>query len=111
MKTKTTKKEIIKNYKNVISVGYCSAWYLLKGQEARYYTKGVYGWNADIYQVNYNTVIVTGYRPFGEYSAVGVVDKYNEKAKNIYNSDLAYDKKIVKINKLLDNFINEVLGK
>lgn len=30
-----------------------------------YYTCGVYGWNADVYVLDYNTVIVSGYRPFG----------------------------------------------
>ena len=52
-------------YRNVIKVGYCDMQDALKLREPNFYTTGVYGWNADVYVIDHDTVIVTGYRPFG----------------------------------------------
>lgn len=65
MKTRITKKAIMSTYSNVIKVGYCDLQDALKGREPNFYTAGVYGWNADVYVIDCDTVIVTGYRPFG----------------------------------------------
>ena len=65
MKTQITKKAIMSKYRNVIKVGYCDLQDALKWREPNFYTAGVYGWNADVYVLGYDTVIVTGYRPFG----------------------------------------------
>ena len=65
MKTQTTKKAIMSAFRNVIKVGYCDMQDALKWREPNFYTAGVYGWNADVYVIDCNTVIVTGYRPFG----------------------------------------------
>ena len=113
MKIKVTKKEIMNSYDNIICVGYCGLAYLLRGViEPRFYTCGVYGWNSDIYQVDYNTVICTGCRPFGNIYASysGICNKYNEKARKIWNNyDLEYETRRKKVNKLLEKFINECL--
>ena len=83
MKTKTTKKQMIKNYRNIIRLGYCEIAYLLKYEEPRYYKSSVNGWDCDIYQINYNTIIVTGYRTFGNINLLGedINDEYNNKAR------------------------------
>ena len=47
-------------------VGYCDLQEELSILESNAYTCGVYGWNADLYELSYNFVIVTGYRPFGK---------------------------------------------
>ena len=65
MKTQITKKAIMNAYRNVIKVGYCDMQDALKWREPNFYTAGVYGWNADVYVIDCDTVIVTGYRPFG----------------------------------------------
>lgn len=65
MKTKITKKAIMSAYFNVIKVGYCDMQDALKWREPDFYTVGVYGWNADVYVIDCDTVVVTGYRPFG----------------------------------------------
>lgn len=65
MKTNITKKAIMSAYRNVIKVGYCDLQDALKWREPNFYTAGVYGWNADVYVLDHDTVIVTGYRPFG----------------------------------------------
>lgn len=111
MKIKVKEKEIKNGYNNIISVGYCDLSHLLSSKDADFYTCGVYGWNADIYKINYNTVIVTGYRPFGNIHASykGITKKYNEKARKIYNSDRSYESKKKSISKLLEKFIKECL--
>ena len=111
MKFKTTQKEIKNGYYNIISIPYCDAQFLLKGNDPIAYTAGVYGWNANIHHINYNTCIVTGYRPFGESCNRDILRKYEQKARKIYESDniKKYDTKINKINKLLNEFINVLI--
>jgi hypothetical protein len=93
MKTKITKKAIMNAYRNVIKVGYCDMQDALKWCEPNFYTAGVYGWNSDVYVIDYDTVIVTGYRPFGNVElSREVIDTLNKCAKSItryLNYDLA----------------------
>lgn len=105
MKTKITEKRIKEMYKNIIIGSYCELQYLLSYKNPNYYTSGVYGWNADIYIINYDTVIVTGYRPFGNIRNHDINKKYNEKAKNI----LRTTNHEIFINELLESYINELL--
>ena len=84
MKTKITKKAIMNAYRNVIKVGYCDMQDALKWREPNFYTAGVYGWNADVYVIDCYTVIVTGYRPFGNMELPRkVIDTLNKCAKSI----------------------------
>lgn len=83
MKKQTTKKAIMSAYRNVIKVGYCDLQDALKWREPNFYTVGVYGWNADVYVIDYDTVIVTGYRPFGNIELPrNVIDALNKGAKS-----------------------------
>lgn len=68
MKYKTTRRAITEGYGKIIEVGYCAMQNLLRFRNPVAYTCGVYGWNADIYEITPNICIVTGYRPFGNYS-------------------------------------------
>ena len=109
MKFKTTRKEINQNYKNVICVGYCQAQDLLRGKNPIAYNAGVYGWNADIYDVN-GVAIVTGYQPFGNIRPdYDTIKKYEDEARRICcNSWINYQKMIDQVDKLLNQFIEEV---
>lgn len=102
MKTKITKKAIMSAYRNVIKVGYCDMQDALKWSEPNFYTAGVNGWNSDVYVIDYDTVIVTGYRPFGNVELPReVIDTLNkcavsvthyleyDTAKNYLNNNLA----------------------
>lgn len=93
MKTQITKRSIMSAYRNVIKVGYCDMQDALKWREPNFYTAGVYGWNSDVYVLDYDTVIVTGYRPFGNVELPReVIDMLNKCAKSItryLNYDLA----------------------
>ena len=80
-------------YRNVIKVGYCDMQDALKWREPNFYTAGVCGWNSDVYVIDYDTVIVTGYRPFGNVELPReVIDTLNKCAESItryLNYDLA----------------------
>ena len=82
MKPRVTQKLVKESYANVISVGYCGLQHLLRYENPRAYTAGVYGWNADVYEFG-GTAIVTGYRPFGDTVPRELIEKYEKKAKAI----------------------------
>ena len=111
-KIKTTAKAIRKTYPNIITIGYCDLQYLLGYFSPAYYTCGVYGWNCDVYIIDENTVIATGYRPInGKYHNYEIVKKYNDKAKaEIYgNWDFDYSTQKNIASKLLNDFVNEII--
>ncbi len=112
MKFRTTQKQIKENYSAIISIGYCDAWYLLYFENAIACTSGVYGWNADIYDVN-SVAIVTGYRPFGNIHVdYDIIREYNNKAKEIISDNaIVYEKKKELVNDLLLEFRNLALIK
>ena len=106
MKTQTTKKAIMSAYYNVIKVGYCELQDALKLREPNFYTAGVYGWNADVYVIDCDTVIVTGYRPFGNVElSRNVIDTLNACAESITHY---FDYNGAKIS--LDNNLEELAG-
>lgn len=110
MERKLTMKEVKKYYNNIVSIGYCGACYLLKCIDREGWTCGVYGWNADVYEVNHNTCIVTGYRPFGDIYNHELTTEYNEKARKVWNdSRRKYESKVIKVKELLDEYISKIL--
>ena len=112
-KVKTTAKSIRNAYPNIITIGYCDLQYLLGYFSPAYYTCGVYGWNCDVYIIDSETVIATGYRPVnGNYINYELVKKYNDKAKaeiygdNIWKIDYQEQKR--RADKLLADFVKEI---
>lgn len=85
MKYETTKKAIMAYYPNVIKVGYCALQTLLKFRSPDAYTASkTYGWRADVYEITPDTVIVTGYAPFGNIVPdYEIIKEYEEKAKEL----------------------------
>ena len=118
MKYATTKKAILSNYPNVIKVGYCSLQTLLKFHSPRSYTASkTYGWRADVYEITPDTVIVTGYAPFGNIVPdYEIIKKYEEKAQvestlawnRRESSSQAYSNEVKAMDALLHEFIQEV---
>ena len=109
MKKKTTQKEIKRLFKNVIRVGYCEVDALLKFEGVQWYNYGTNGWNCDITMIDLDTVIVSGYRPFGNIKPdYDVVRKYNDKAKEILKSNSNSEIAREKISKLVKKFVEEV---
>lgn len=107
MTIQTTRKELVRNYgNNGLAVGYCDAYYLLKYEDKRAFTAGVYGWNFDAYDID-GVLICTGYR-----GMIGkqprFLAKYEKKARAIVeNWDLSFDKKQKKVGKLLRAWIKK----
>lgn len=86
MKFKTSQREIMSSYQDVIEVTYCGLQHLLRSIDPVAYTSGTYGWNADVYDID-GTAIVTGNRPFGNIvPPYELVREYDEKAREIYNN-------------------------
>lgn len=108
MKKQVSQKFIRENYKNIIGVGYCELWALLRCKEPKYYTSGVYGWNADIYQVDNETVIVTGYRPFGNIKGYRLGVEVNQEATKVIRVNHDWNKIEEKLDKLIEKFVKEV---
>lgn len=108
MKMKITKKAIIGAYRNVIKVGYCDLQDALKCREPNFYTVGVYGWNSDVYVIDNDTVIVTGYRPFGNMELPWeVIETLNKCAKSITRY-LNYDLARIYLNNNLDELVSGI---
>ena len=118
MKYATTKKVILSNYPNVIKVGYCSLQTLLKFHSPSAYTASkTYGWRADVYEITPDTVIVTGYAPFGNIVPdYETIKKYEKKAQvesalawnRCESSSQAYSNEANAMDTLLHEFIQEV---
>lgn len=93
-------------YENVIRVSYCDLQDALKWHEPNFYTAGVYGWNADVYVIDYDTVIVTGYRPFGNIELPReVINTLNKCAESV-TRNLTYDMARIYLNNNLDELAN-----
>lgn len=114
MKVKVTRKEIKENYKNIINVSYCNLQYLLNiaNITPAYYCTRAEGWACDIYIINNNTVVVTGYAPFGNIKpSFDLCEKYEKKAQKLLYSNKY--KKYTTVQKhgrsLLIDFINQIV--
>ena len=98
----------MKAYCNVIEVGYCDMQDALKWREPNFYTAGVYGWNADVYVIDHDTVIVTGYRPFGNMKLPrDVVETLNKCAESITRY-FDYDMAKIALSNNLDELVSGI---
>lgn len=86
LKSKVTKKELKSNYTYIFSTTQ-NLYYLLMNNNAKFYYANVYGWRFDVYQIDLDTIITTGY----EYL------KENKKQKEINNILYKYNKLAYKI--------------
>ena len=110
MKFRTTQKAIKANYKDIVSIGYCNAYYLLKYESPIAYTANQYGWASDIYDID-GVAISTGYSPFGNIkSNYELVKEFDDEAKIIvYDYDMFYEAKRKAVRKILNKFIKTAL--
>ena len=113
MKFKTTKEAVKEGYRNIVEIGYCGLQHLLYYKNPVAYTCGVYGWNADIYEIGRGSAICTGYRPFGDIRVdYELVKEYDNKARDLIALSKEFDFAELKemLDKLLNEFIEKVLG-
>ena len=114
LKAKVTNQELRNGY-FVISISYCGAQNILTFQGARYYNYGVYGWNYDAYELDYNLAICTGYRPIKSIpeklnkAAVEIIKKYDKKAGSLHSWDYKkYDNYRRAIERLYNKMVAEL---
>ena len=105
MKLQTTNKQIKANFYKIIEIGYCDAQYLLAYKKPFAYTCGVYGWNADFYEIG-NTCISTGYRPIGERVDYELLRQLEREAQVIF---LEYTLSNETREKMIDDLLNKLI--
>ena len=98
-----TQKFVSGSFRNIICVPYCGLQDLLRYETPCWFTSGIYGRNADVYIIDFDTCIVTGCRPFGNirptYALNGV---FNRTAKKADTPEKCKD--------LLNAYVTEVLS-
>ena len=92
-----TQKEIKANFNRIISVADIEFVFLFQKRFA--YNSGVNGWNFDCFEINGNC-FCKGYRTIGEKPKFDILKEYEQKAKNIYYSNISHENKKAMINKL-----------
>lgn len=108
MKYRTTAKAVRNGYGTVYSIGYCEMQALLRYSEPVAYTCGVYGWNADVYDLG-PVAICTGYRPTGSRVPYDLINKYEDAARQIVDDwGIEYEQKKKRVNNLLADLLGEL---
>lgn len=108
MKFRTTRKAVKENFANVISVGYCALQNLLIYETPIAYTRGVYGWNSDVYAFG-SVAIVTGYRPFGDDVDYNLCKEYEKRAENLRDLGRPYAERRAEAEALVKEFIAKAI--
>lgn len=110
MKVRVTRKEIMNSFNKVIEIGFADAQYMLTGLQPIAYTCGVYGWNADVYNVGQGVAIVTGCRPFGNvHPSYDVVREFENAARRNYNDgDINFELFMKENREIMRDFIGTV---
>ena len=102
-KINTTRKYVCGRFTNIICVPYCGLQDLLRYETPLCFTSGIYGWNADVYMIDFETCIVTGYRPFGNIRPTYALnDVFNRTAQKADTPEKCKD--------LLNAYVKEVLS-
>ena len=110
MKFKTTKKAIRNNYTNIIKIGYDNLQHLLNYEKPIAYIARIEGWACDIYEINENTVISTGYDAFGNIAPdYKIIREYDQKALQILCENESSETIQRKLTELLKSFAKEVV--
>ena len=109
MKIHATKNFINKHYKNIYCVGYEDLHFLLKAYDAVFYNAGQCGWNWDAYEVDYNTVIITGYRNFTGYTIpYETALKYDQQARNLHCNSCDWNATREQLHQLMQELLQEL---
>lgn len=102
-KMNVTQKFVRGSFTNIICVPYCGLQDLLRHETPCWFTSGIYGWNADVYMIDFDTCIVTGYRPFGNICPTSELNgAFNTAAQKADTPEKCKD--------LLNAYVKEVLS-
>ncbi len=108
-KAQTTRKWLASFY-TCYGTGYCDLQYLLRFQEKRFYTCGVYGWNFDCYTFG-DYAITTGYRGMIHHVKrdFSLDKEYDDKARAIIEDrKLSWEEQRKQVNELLAEFLHKI---
>ena len=112
LKCKVSKKELKENYNYRISVNIGRAYYLLRYQSPRFYYSNNYGWRFDVYELDYHTILTTGYEYLetnkNQDKINDIIDKYDELAYNIYRYNKSYETEQEEIDNILNKCVKEL---
>ena len=116
LKVKVSDKELRNGY-YTIALGYCDAQNILKYEGARFYNYGIYGWRYDVYELDWNLAICTGYQPIKSIpeklnrKAVEIIEKYDKKAENLNRNNYKnYENYRRAIERLYKKMVTELKG-
>lgn len=112
-KIRVTQKYIKQNFENIILVYNEGLQFLLYGKEPTFYNAGNSGWKFDVYVINENTCICTGYSPIGNVKAsYNATRSYNLLGKKLKERYGYYSERYECTQyKLIQRFVREVLRK
>lgn len=106
-----TKNDIKRQYRIIIRVGYCDLYHLTKRLRKVGYNAGIYGWNYDVFELDYNTCIITGYRAFDKGTirlSSDFIQYIENKTKKIIDNNYSnYDEQLEQIDLLKIEFLKE----
>ena len=112
IKAKITLRDMETIRRRVIKVPHCALQWLLRYHRADMYcAASTYGWKCDIYLIDYDTAIVTGYHTGssrrGIHPSHETIERYDQEAKRIMMT-APYDDVRPALAALLAKFIDEV---
>lgn len=113
MKTRITSATVKASYEKIIVCGYGNLQDMLAYENPVAYNNGVYGWNYDVYEINPNCAIVTGYRCFNSKYKPGydLQKKYNDAARKIRcDYSIGYEEQKARLKEIIRDFVGEVTG-
>lgn len=108
MTKQITKETARATYPHIIKVGEGVLHNLLRHEQPKAYTTDMYGWDADVYEID-GIAIVTGYKPFGNQPSNELVDRYEGTAKEIRNMWLPEVETKELLHTLAVEFVNEAV--
>ena len=109
MKSKVTRKSM-RMFNQILSVPYCSVYYLLKYHTPIAYSAGTYGWDCDYYYLG-GVLISAGYRPLNTKDMEYDMEKVyaaEKAACEVWESNKTREEKDEIIDKMLYTLIDDL---
>jgi hypothetical protein len=114
-----TRNDIRRQYTNIIQLGYCDIYDLTRILKKIGYNAGIYGWNYDVFELDWNTCIITGYRTFSKGTirlTREFIEYMDKKAHEIKENNRCnyhgFDEQMNALkNEFIDNYKNNIVNK
>lgn len=112
-KQKVTNKYIKSNFKYIIGIQYCYFQYMLYNMQPDFYiSNNTDGWRCDIYVIDVNTCITTGYGYISNIKIpFNIIEEYENKAMKLHCDISDINELKNKKYELLEEFLNKYVYK